>query len=179
MAIAQLVMSLLMVITPLHMDHYDHSTNAISFVISAHTFGMFALSGVTGWLIDRYGRVPLIMASGLILISAALLAPLSTAVAPLAFTLFLLGLGWNFGFIASSSLLTDSLAANERPRTQGISELLVALAAASAGLLTGPLFARAGITAVSALALACSLALLGFLAFYALSKIWISSPKTV
>lgn len=177
MAIAQLVMSLLMVITPLHMDHSAHGTGAISFVISAHTFGMFALSGITGWLIDRYGRVPLILVGALTLIFASILTPLSTAVAPLAFALFLVGLGWNFSFIASSSLLTDSLAASERARSQGMGEFVAALAAGSAGLLTGPLFAQAGMTAVSTVALACSCALLVFLLYYALSRMRVRLPE--
>lgn len=173
MTIGQLVMALLMVITPLHMDHHEHGTQAISFVITAHTFGMFALSGVTGWMIDRYGRVPLIIGGAFILVTACLLAPLSTAVGPLALALFLLGLGWNFCFIAGSSLLADSLAASERARTQGISEMMVALAAGAAGLATGYLFEQAGLTAVGAAGLAFSLALFGFLAHYAMfTKVW-------
>lgn len=171
MAIAQLVMSLLMVITPLHMSHYEHNTAAISQVISAHTFGMFALSGVTGWLIDRYGRVPLIIIGAFILMAACVLITPATAVLPLAVALFLLGLGWNFCFIAGSSLLSDSLAASERPRVQGISEMIVAVSAGLAGLVTGILFAWSGLTAVAAIGLAFSLAILGFLVYYALARV--------
>ncbi len=177
LTIGQLVMAMLMVITPLHMNHHAHEAGSISFVISAHTFGMFALSGVTGWLIDRYGRVPLIVAGACVLIIASVLTPLSTAVLPLALALFLLGLGWNFCFIAGSSLLTDSLAANERPRTQGASEMLVALAAGIAGLATGVLFDRAGMTAVSGVGLLFSTSLLGFVAFYAVSRPWVRQPE--
>jgi MFS family permease len=170
MAIAQLVMTLLMVITPLHMSHYEHNTIAISQVISAHTLGMFALSGVTGWLIDRYGRVPLIIIGALILVASCFLITPSTAVLPLAVALFLLGLGWNFCFIAGSSLLSDSLAASERPRVQGVSEMIVAVSAGLAGLVTGILFAWSGMTAVAAIGLAFSLAILGFLVYYALAR---------
>lgn len=176
MIIGQLVMALIMVITPLHMDHQSHSTTSISFVISAHTFGMFALSGVTGWLIDRFGRIPLIIVGALVLIAASLLTATSTTVGTLAFALFLLGLGWNFCFIAGSSLLSDSLFASERARTQGLSEMLVALAAGLAGLLTGVLFDSAGITAVSAVALGFSLVIFGFLLLYGLSKRQIKQP---
>ncbi|MCP4358924.1 MAG: MFS transporter [Chloroflexi bacterium] len=170
MIIGQLVMALIMVITPLYMDHNNHSSNSISFVIMAHTLGMFGLSGVTGWLIDRYSRVPLIIAGAGILIAASIMTPRSTEVLPLAIALFLLGLGWNFCFIAGSSLLTDSLAANERPRTQGASEVMVSLAAGAGGVATGLVFARGTMTAVSAVALAFSLALIGILLLYSVSK---------
>jgi len=179
MIIGQLVMALLMVITPLHMDHHEHSTSSISFVISAHTFGMFAFSGVTGWLIDRYGRIPLIIAGALLLVGSSLLTPLSTAVPSLAMALFLLGLGWNFCFIAGSSLLADSLVASERARTQGLSEMLVALAAGLAGLLTGLLFDRSGMAAVGAAGLAFSLIIFAVLTFYGLSKRLVKQPEAV
>ncbi|GIK57676.1 MAG: MFS transporter [Chloroflexi bacterium] len=180
LSISQLVMAMLMVITPLYMNHHAHGASSISFVISAHTFGMFALSGVTGWLIDHYGRVPLIVAGAFVLILASILTPLSTAVMPLAVALFLLGLGWNFCFIAGSSLLSDSLAANERPRTQGASEMLVALAAGIAGLATGVLFDQAGMTAVSTVGFLFSASLLGFVAFYALSsRPWVRQPEAI
>lgn len=180
LAISQLVMAMLMVITPLYMNHHAHGAGSISFVISAHTFGMFALSGVTGWLIDHYGRVPLIVAGAFVLIIASILTPLSTAVLPLAVALFLLGLGWNFCFIAGSSLLSDSLAANERPRTQGASEMLVALSAGIAGLATGVLFDQAGMTAVSIVGFLFSASLLGFVVFYALSsRPWVRQPEAI
>jgi MFS family permease len=177
MAIAQLVMTMLMIITPLNMHHHEHGTESISFVISAHTFGMFALSALTGWLIDRYGRVPLIVAGALVLIIASLLAPLATAVSLLALTLFILGFGWNLCFIAGSSLLTDSLVASERSRTQGIGEMAVALAAGIAGLLAGILFDQAGMTAVGGVGLLFSMALLGFVAFYGVSRPRLRQPE--
>lgn len=161
MVIGQLVMVLIMVITPLHMDHNAHSHRAISWVIMAHTLGMFGLSGVTGWLIDRYGRIAMIIIGAGVLAISALLAPISVQVWPLAVALFLLGLGWNFCFIAGSSLLSDALNANERGRVQGANEMLVALAAGMGSLSTGAVFAYGGIIAVSAVGLACALALIG------------------
>lgn len=170
MVIGQLVMTLVMVITPLHMDHYDHGTQAISLVIMAHTLGMFGLSSVTGWLIDRFGRLAMIVTGALVLVGATLLAPISTAVPVLAFALFLLGLGWNFCFIAGSSLLSDALAAGERGRGQGASEMMVALAAGTGSLGTGAVFARGGMAAVSAVGLAFSLALIATYAWLTLSR---------
>lgn len=166
MAIGQLVMALIMVITPLHMDHNNHSTESVSLVIMAHTLGMFGLSSVTGWLIDRYGRVPLIVAGSAILIISGILAPLSVAVPNLAVALFLLGLGWNFCFIAGSSLLADALAARERARAQGASEVLVSLATGVGSLGTGAVFNQGGMTAVAAVGIALSLLLVTLLFWF-------------
>ena len=64
MLVSQTVMVVLMVMTPLHMDHNHHGRDAISMVIAAHTLGMFGLSALTGSLIDRFGRVPLLVVGG-------------------------------------------------------------------------------------------------------------------
>lgn len=167
MVIGQLVMTVLMVITPLHMNHQNHSVTAISWVITSHTLGMFALSNVTGWLIDRTGRVTMILTGGLVLVSAGLLVPAVSTVAMLAFALFLLGLGWNFTFIAGSSLLADSLRPVEKGRAQGASEIFVALASGTGSFSTGFLFDFGGITAVAVLGLVLSLALVLF-------AVWVS-----
>lgn len=162
MVVGQLVMTVLMVITPLHMNHQNHSVTAISWVITSHTLGMFALSSVTGWLIDRAGRVTMILTGGLVLVLSAVVTPMVSSVFMLAFALFLLGLGWNFTFIAGSSLLADSLRPAEKGRAQGASEIFVALASGAGSLSTGVLFEMRGITAVSLLGITLSLLLVMF-----------------
>lgn len=165
MVIGQLVMTLLMVIAPLHMSHANHTTQAISWVIMAHTLGMFGLSSVTGWLADRLGQVPMIVAGALVQILAAILLPLSVGMPVLVLSLFLLGLGWNFSFISGSSLLSDALESHERGRIQGINEALVAVAAGMGSLGTGGVFLSGGIIAVAGTGLAFSV-LLGALALW-------------
>ncbi len=172
MIIGQLVMSLLMVITPLHMRYHDHSNDAVAWVIAAHNLGMYGLSGLTGWLIDRLGRLPMIVVGALILMISSVMMPLSPDFFPLALALFLLGLGWNFAFIAGSSLLSDALESHERGRVQGISETMIALAAGVASLSTGGAFALGGILAVTAVGLAFSLALL-------VGVVWLRRRATV
>jgi MFS family permease len=159
MVIGQLVMTILMVITPVHMNHLQHPTTAVSAVIMAHTLGMFGLSGLTGWLLDRYGRLPIILAGTAILIISALLTPGAASVPMLAFALFLLGLGWNFCFLAGSALLSEGLRPVERGRAQGVNEMLVAVASGGGSLTTGIIFAQGGITAVSLVSLALMVAL--------------------
>lgn len=172
MVVGQLVMTVLMVITPLHMSHQDHSVTSISWVITSHTMGMFALSSVTGWLIDRTGRVTMVLTGGAVLVLAAVMTVLLQSVFMLALALFLLGLGWNFTFIAGSSLLADALRPAEKGRAQGASEIFVALASGAGSLTTGVLFEMRGITAVSLLGIVLSLLLVVY-------SIWVGRQTAV
>jgi len=152
------VMVMVMVITSLHMRNHNHAVTAISLTTSLHVLGMFAFSILSGRLVDRVGRAPVIMAGAIVLALACLVAPLSPAFVPITFGLFLLGLGWNFCFVGGSSLLADQLSPNERARTQGFNDLLMGLVAASGSFLSGHVFAAVGygtmgfISAVLALA---------------------------
>ena len=159
MVIGFFVMAFLMVITPLHMDHNNHSTTAISSVIMAHTLGMFGLSWLTGGLIDRFGRVPMIVVGTAVLAISCILAPISLQVPILGLALFLLGLGWNFTYVAGSSLLSDALAAHERARAQGASEGIVAVGAGLSSLSVGLFFAQGGFLLVSMTAMIFTLLL--------------------
>jgi MFS family permease len=137
----QVVMVAIMVITSLHMKGHNHQLGDISAVISAHTLGMYAFSVVSGRLADKWGRGPVILTGTATLLLACLAAPLSPDVLPLAVSLFLLGLGWNFCFVGGSTLLSDQLSPAERARTQGVNDLLVGLASATGSLGSGLVFA--------------------------------------
>lgn len=144
MVIGQAVMVMIMVITGLHMKALSHPLTSISLVISAHTFGMFAFSVVSGNLTDRLGRETVIILGAGILILAGLTAGLSPNVLPLAISLFLLGLGWNLCYVGGSTLLTDHLSPPEQSRMQGVNDLLVGLASAVGSLGSGFVFAVVG-----------------------------------
>lgn len=160
MMFGQLVMVMLMVITPLHMRGHDHPISSISFVISAHVVGMFAFSIISGRLADRWGRVPVIMTGAAILVVAGVAATLSPAVLPLSVALFLLGLGWNFCYVGGSSLLADQLSPAERARTQGFNDLLIGLSSATGSLGSGIVFAGMGYNAMGLVGAAAALILL-------------------
>jgi MFS family permease len=169
MLISQVVMVTLMVITPLYMYHHNHDNGAVSLVIAAHTLGMFGLSTVTGQLIDRFGRVPMMIGGALLLVAAALVSPLSTSVPVLMLGLFLLGLGWNFGYIAGSSLLGDALQGEERAKMQGTNDMLVAGAAAVGSFSSGPIFSMGGYVSVAGMGLILAI-LFGWI-------IWMLAPS--
>jgi MFS family permease len=142
----QVVMVLIMTMTPLHMTEHGHGLGAVGIVISGHTFGMFGLSPISGRLTDRFGSVPVILAGLAISAGAAALA----AVAPpeggvlLFVALFLLGYGWNLGYVAGSALLTRDLSLGERTRVQGVTDALIWSSAAAASLGSGIVMAAAG-----------------------------------
>jgi MFS family permease len=154
---SQAVMTMLMVITSLHMTHHHHGLGSVSLVISLHVTGMYAFSLLTGRLTDRWGRAPVIGLGGALLVVACLLAPLSVKLAPLVAALFLLGVGWNLCFVGGSSLLADRLRPEERARTQGLNDTLIGLAAAAGGLGSGAVFAAVGYGAMAVLAAAAAL----------------------
>ncbi len=144
MVIGQAVMVMIMVITGLHMKALTHPLSSISLVISAHTFGMFAFSVISGGLTDRLGREIVIMLGAGILILAGLSAGLSPEILPLAVSLFLLGLGWNLCYVGGSTLLTDQLSPSEGSRMQGVNDLFVGAASAVGSLGSGFVFAAVG-----------------------------------
>jgi MFS family permease len=146
---SRLAMVSVMTVTAVHMHNQQHEIGSISWVIMAHTLGMFGLSFATGWLADRLGRATMIVAGGSILALACLIAPLSTGVAWLALALFLLGLGWNFCFVAGSALLDDILRPPEKGRMQGITETMINIASGAGSMGSGLIFAALGFAAMS------------------------------
>ena len=147
--VGQLVMTTIMVITPLHMSKHGYSVDDIGWVLMAHTLGMFGLASVTGWLIDRTSPTLMIGVGALVLIISALLTPFASNLLLLSAALFLLGLGWNYCFVAGSALLSAALKPGERGRIQGASETLVSLASGIGSLSVGALFQYGGIVGIS------------------------------
>lgn len=162
MVMSQLVMLLLMVVTPLNMDHHHHTTKSISWIIMTHTLGMFGLSGLTGILVERLGRVKMIVIGIAVLLIACALAPISPNLIIVGTALFLLGLGWNFCFVAGSTLLIEGIQPAERGRAQGASESLVAIASGLGSLTVGSLFAWGGMAVLSVIGAALSVVLLAY-----------------
>ncbi len=161
MVFSQMAMAMVMGITSLHMVSRQHALTDISMVISAHTFGMFAFSIVSGRLTDRWGRGPVILGGAAILVLACILAPLWPDVLPLSIALFLLGLGWNLCYVGGSALLSDQLSPSERAKTQGANDLLIGLVAAAGSLVSGLVFAGLGYTVVGIVGSIVSLVPLG------------------
>jgi MFS family permease len=138
MIVSQATMVAIMAMTPVHLKLHGHE-DVSPFVVSLHIAGMFAFSPLVGRFSDRRGRLPTITTGAALLVAAAAIASLSGDIEQLLFpSLWLLGLGWNFGLIGGSSLLTDRLPiGEERVAAQGAADLLMSLCGAVAGLASG------------------------------------------
>ncbi len=139
MVLTQIVMAAIMTMTPVHMRAHHHDLAAVGLVIGLHVGAMYLPSLVTGTLVDRIGRAPVAIASGVTLLAAGVTA----AIAPgdslglLVLALILLGLGWNFGLISGTALVVDATTPENRPRIQGTIDVLIALAGAGGGAMSG------------------------------------------
>ena len=63
--------------------------------------------------------------------------------------LILLGLGWNFGFLGGTTLLTTTYEPAEKNKAQGLNDLMVFCTNALASLAAGMLLAGSGWNAVN------------------------------
>lgn len=138
-AIGHVVMVMVMVMTPVHMAHVDVTLQLIGLVISVHVAGMFALSPVVGWGVDRFGRITVVVLGIAILVVACAVAGLAPGdnVVMLGIGLFLLGLGWSCTLISGSTIVTDEVEPAERPAVQGLSDLTMNAAGALGGVVAG------------------------------------------
>ncbi|MFB6394666.1 MFS transporter [Polymorphospora sp. 2-325] len=155
-AVGHLVMVGVMAMTPVHLgeSHGDADVlRVVGIVLSAHIAGMYALAPVVGWLTDRLGRRPVILGGvGLLLAACAVAGTAGHDTVRLVAGLVLLGLGWSATMVAGSTLLSESVPVEARPATQGLSDLLMGLAGASAGALSGFIVEAAGYPVLNLLA---------------------------
>ncbi len=139
MLVGQVVMVAVMTMTPLHMKDGDQSLQIIGLMISFHIIGMYFFAPVVGRLVDWTGPRPVIFVAGLVLFVGAELAAHTDAADRVGvfWGLFLIGLGWSFGLIAGSSLLTQSIPISQRVEAQGAADLIMIGSGAAAGLSSG------------------------------------------
>jgi len=142
MAVGHVVMVGVMAMTPVHIrgagHDAAHTLSIVGLVLSFHIAGMYAFSPVVGWLTDRLGRRAVI--AGGIAVQLAACALCGTArhgTTPLAAGLMLLGLGWSGTMVAGSTLLSESVPVELRAAAQGLSDLVMGLAGATAGAVSG------------------------------------------
>lgn len=180
MVTAQVVMVAVMTATPMDMRMHSSGLGLVGMIVSAHTLGMFALSPLTGWMCDRIGARPVMLAGLATLVSSTGLAviavphvwpaaeghPVSRAVA-----LFLLGYGWNLCFLGGSSQLAAGLPSAQRAEVEGIVDGIVWSTAAVASLISTMVMAATG---YPALVLASS----GFAGLAAMAASSMYRPRT-
>ncbi|MCX5568659.1 MFS transporter [Kaistia nematophila] len=138
------LMSLVMTAAPLAMIGCGLTQNDAALGIQWHVLAMFAPSFFTGRLIVRFGKDRIVIAGMALLTACAVVGLSGITLAHFWITLILLGLGWNFGFIGATSMLSETYRPEEKGRVQGLNDFLVLGSAAMASLLSGKLIGGPG-----------------------------------
>lgn len=144
-AIGYAVMSFIMTATPLSMTEMaGHDLDDAKRVIQLHIMAMYLPSLISGWL-TRVVGIPLMMAAGLLAyLACILLAASGISFHHYLWALLLLGVGWNFLFVGGTTLLPQGYQQSERFRVQGLNDMMVFTAQATAALSAGAVLASVG-----------------------------------
>lgn len=143
------VMSFVMTAAPLAMVACGHSQTQSTLGIQWHVMAMFAPSFFTGNLIARFGHERILGTGLLILAICSAVALMGIELANFWSSLILLGIGWNFGFIGATSMITDTYRRQERAKAQGINDLILFSTVAFSSLMSGRVLNSFGWEAVN------------------------------
>lgn len=147
--IAQGVMVLVMLATPLAMVACNYPVADAALVIQWHVLGMFLPSFFSGRLIDRFGTSAIALVGAVMLLASMAVAAAGIDFVNFGLALILLGTGWNFMYVAGTTMITAAHRPEERGRVQGAAELSIAIIAAVASFASGSLLHSLGWTAVN------------------------------
>ena len=171
-------MNLVMTSTPLAIVACGFAVTDASNVVTAHVLAMFAPSFFTGHLIARFGAEKIVGIGLFILAGAGIVALRGIEIEFFFISLILLGIGWNFGFIGSTALLTSAHSAEEKGRVQGMNDLIVFGGVTIGSLASGGLMNCSGTNPIEGWT-AVNLAMVPLLIFAAGSLIWLTmKPKS-
>ncbi|QPC44912.1 MFS transporter [Kaustia mangrovi] len=143
------MMNLVMTATPLAMVGCGHTVNDAAWVIQWHVLAMYVPSFFTGQLINRFG-VEKIVATGMVFLAGAGFAALAgIGFGNFAVALVFLGVGWNFGFVGATTMVTDCYKPAEKNRVQAVNDFAIFATVAVASLSSGKLLDAIGWDAVN------------------------------
>lgn len=166
MVFGHIVMVAVMSMTPVHLQHGGANLEIVGLVISGHITGMYIASPLVGITADRLGRRPVILIGAMTLLSSFVIAGTAAGheSTQLMIGLFLLGLGWSGTLIAGSTLLTESIEQEVRPRVQGAADLTMGIGGAFAGITSGIIVGFGSYTLLNGLAAALIISLIAIAA---------------
>ncbi|RMD94059.1 MAG: MFS transporter [Alphaproteobacteria bacterium] len=171
--VAYALMNLVMTSTPLAVVGCGFAQNRAADIVSAHVLAMFVPSFFTGHVIARFGAEKVVAAGLVILAAAGLVALEGVELENFFIALVLLGVGWNFGFIGATTMLTAAHTPAERGRVQGMNDMIVFGGVTVASLASGGLMNCAGGTAQEGWT-AVNLAMIPFLTLAGGALIWLA-----
>lgn len=160
-------MSLIMTATPLAMRHCGFAFDQSSLVISMHVVSMYAPSFVTGYLIQRFGVLNVIIVGAISNFACVAVALSGIELLNFQLALVLLGIGWNFMFVGGTTLLAEAHTPEEAAKLQGVNDFLVFGVVAVSSLGSGQLLDQLSWNAVT-------LAAIPMLGISAFGAIWLS-----
>lgn len=138
------LMAFVMTAAPMAIVGYGYSDADAALGIQWHVLAMFAPSFVTGSLMARFGKEQ-VTAAGLLLIAlSAVVALAGLGLWNFWISLILLGVGWNFGFIGATALVTDCHSEAERGKAQGANDFVIFGTVAAASFFAGSLLHASG-----------------------------------
>lgn len=163
MVLGHVVMVAVMSMTPVHLQHGGADLEIVGLVISGHITGMYIASPLMGIAADRIGRRPVILTGALTLLVSFVISGTATGheSGQLMIGLFLLGLGWSATMISGSTLLTESISQENRPRVQGAADLTMGIGGAIAGISSGIIVGVASYAVLNVVTAVIIFALLG------------------
>ena len=161
------VMSLIMTPTSLAMTGHGFETGQAADVVRWHVFAMYAPSFFTGHLVGRFGHARVIGTGLLLLVGCAAIALSGVEIHHFYLALMALGVGWNFGFIGSTSLLATTHTPEEQSVIQGLNDFMVFGLVATASFSSGALLSTKGWSAVQFAAIPMVAVALGVLVWSA------------
>lgn len=138
------LMTFVMTASPVAMVGHGHSIDHAALGIQWHVLAMFVPSFFTGRLIARFGKER-IAAVGLLLTGASgAVALAGLDLGHFWVALILLGVGWNFGFIGATAMVTECHSPEERGKAQGANDFIIFGVVAAASFFSGNLLHASG-----------------------------------
>jgi len=164
------LMSLVMTATPLAMIGCGLSETNAALGIQWHVLAMFGPSFFTGSLIARFGKERIVSIGLSLLAGCSIVALMGIELSHFWTALVLLGLGWNFGFIGATAMLTDTYRPEERNLVQAANDFLVFGFVAAASFSSGALLNSFGWSTVNILVFPFVVLCLGLLVWLAVAE---------
>ena len=142
--VAYAVMNILMTATPLAMIGCGFDFTKAAGVIEWHVLGMFVPAFFTGSLIEKFGSRMMILAGGVLFVVCIAINIHGESIWHFRAALVLLGVGWNFMFIAATGLFSQSYQPQNKAKAQAFNEFIVFGCVTVTALLSGWLESTAG-----------------------------------
>ncbi|WP_235679206.1 MFS transporter [Aquibium microcysteis] len=134
------LMSFMMTGAPIAMVGCGFSPDEAALGISWHVMAMFAPSFFTGRLVARFGKETIVAIGLLLLVACSVVALSGIALWQFWTALILLGIGWNFGFIGATAMVSETYTDAEKGKVSGLHDFLLFGSVAFGSLMAGAVY---------------------------------------